>query len=719
MPVSVGDKLGPYEILAPIGAGGMGEVWKARDTRLDRIVAIKRLKAGSASRFAREARAIAALNHPHICQIHDVGPDYLVMEYIEGRPLHGPMPVEEALRIANQIASALEAAHEHGILHRDLKPPNVLLTKSGAKLLDFGLAKIAQAGPEDETAHTIEGSIMGTAAYMSPEQAQGKAVDERSDVFSFGAVLYEMLSGRGAFGGESLAETLSAVMRDTPAALGGPMGGIVTRCLAKSPSQRFASMSELRAELEKVVLTKAADQQPSIAVLPFANMSRDADDEFFSDGLAEEIINALAQVSGLRVIARTSAFAFKGRNEDVRRIAETLGVSNILEGSVRRAGNRLRVTAQLIRAQDGSHLWSQRYDREMKDVFEVQDEISAAITLALQGTLALKPGAARSYEPNLPAYEEFLRGRQQEQTYSADAFARAETHFRNAIALDPRWALPHSYLGIQVIRPGVVGLRPMSEVVPVARAEALTALELAPSEPAAHAVLGVIAAVYDYDWKAAAEQFRLAMTVEPVPPAVLDACAYYYLTSLSRFEEALQTRSGAIAQDPLNPLWRGRQALAFEYAGRYQEATAEAQKTLDLDGTNATALAAMALGWIGQVKPAKAREYVEELLRSTQRLQFSANRSLAASILARTGEKDRAEQIIAAIGSKDPMAMAFYCVPCSDLDSAIDWYEEGIRQRQPLAVLWACRADFGALRAHPRWPKLARMMNLPAEAASA
>ncbi len=245
MQVCVGDKLGPYEILALIGAGGMGEVWKAHDPRLNRTVAIKRLKGEHGERFAREARAIAALNHPHICQVYDVGPDYLVMEYIEGEPLGGPMALEDAALIAAQIAQALEASHSRGILHRDLKPGNVLITKAGAKLLDFGLAKTAHGGSNDETAQTIEGSILGTAAYMSPEQAQGKAVDERSDIFSFGAVLYEMLSGRRAFVGQSLAETLSAVMRDTPAPLDSPMSGIVSRCLAKSPSQRFTNMSDV------------------------------------------------------------------------------------------------------------------------------------------------------------------------------------------------------------------------------------------------------------------------------------------------------------------------------------------------------------------------------------------------------------------------------------------------------------------------------------------
>jgi eukaryotic-like serine/threonine-protein kinase len=263
MPVEVGQRFGPYEILAAVGAGGMGEVWKARDTRLDRIVAIKRLKGDHSERFAREARAIAALNHPHICQIYDVGPDYLVMEYIDGKPLRGPLPAEEALRFAIQIAEALEAAHRRGILHRDLKPGNLLVTESGVKLLDFGLAKIIQPGPDDVTAHSIEGTLLGTPAYMAPEQAQGKAVDERSDVFSFGAVLYEMLSGRRAFGGDSVADILSAVIRDAPARLDSPAASVVARCLEKQPQQRFQTMAEVKAALEQCIAGRANNSPPS------------------------------------------------------------------------------------------------------------------------------------------------------------------------------------------------------------------------------------------------------------------------------------------------------------------------------------------------------------------------------------------------------------------------------------------------------------------------
>ncbi len=418
MSFAIGDRLGPYEILAPLGSGGMGEVWKARDTRLDRLVAIKAVSPAHAARFEQEARAIAALNHPHICQIHDVGPDYLVLEYIDGQPLQGPMTAADAVRLAIQIAGALEAAHQRGILHRDLKPANVMVSHGGsnspsalpsAKLLDFGLAK--SMAPDPDVTRTTEGVIVGTVAYMSPEQAEGKALDVRSDVFSFGAVLYEMLGGRRAFGGSTAAQILGALLRDDPAPLQTlpALDRIVRRCLAKDPADRFSTMTEVKTALEQLA-TRSADVQPSIAVLPFADMSPSKDNEYFGDGLADEIINALAQIPGLKVIARTSAFAFKGQNTDVRRIGEALGVANILEGGVRKSGNRLRVTAQLVTATDGSHLWSERYDRELADVFEVQDEIATAISAALKMRLSGEPAPQRRHTPETPAVRGVLEG---------------------------------------------------------------------------------------------------------------------------------------------------------------------------------------------------------------------------------------------------------------------------------------------------------------------
>jgi len=700
MSFSAGERLGPYEILAPIGSGGMGEVWKARDTRLGRIVAIKRLKSPHGERFEQEARAVAALNHPNICQIHDVGPDYLVLEYIDGKPLSGPLAVQEAVRLAIQIASALEEAHGRGILHRDLKPANILVTAKGtAKLLDFGLAK-PLAGAD--ATRTIEGTISGTPAYMAPEQIEGKPCDARSDVFSFGAVLYEMLSGRRAFDG------MASVLRDDPKPPPA-LGSLVLRCLAKQPGQRFQTIADVKAALE-LAISNPIEKTPSIAVLAFANMSRDADDEYFSDGLAEEIINALTQIAGLKVIARTSAFVFKGKNEDVRRIAEALGVTNVLEGSVRRAGNRLRVTAQLIHATDGTHLWSQRYDREMTDVFAVQDEIAEAIVGALQVKLTGK-ATARPHQPNLGAYEAFLKGRHQFYKTSPEAYGRAEEYFKQAIALDPQWAEPHSQLGYLCFRFGFFGLRPPSEMMPLARAEARKAIELFPSEPTAHALMGVIAALHDYDWKEAEQQFSLARASQSFPPIVHDMYATFYLMPLGRFEEALQERAKAIAQDPLNAPSPARQAWMLVCAEKYEPAIAEARKALDLDERSYLAHMVIAQSNFLQGKLAEARGAAEEAFRIAPWDPVAVG--FLAGLLAQAGEKNRAEELLASMRGAIPIGMITYHLICSEIDAAIECLEREIEMRRPNAAQFASAGLTKPLRAHPRWPKLAKMMNLP------
>ena len=453
----IGERLGPYEILASIGSGGMGEVWKARDTRLGRIVAIKKVKEQHSERFKQEARSIAALNHPNICQIHDIGDDYLVLEYVEGKSLSSPLPEQEAVRLAIQIASALKEAHQRGIIHRDLKPSNVMVTKKGSvKLLDFGLAKLYEPDasisrlPTADYPATKAGAILGTVAYMSPEQAQGKPADARSDIFSFGLVLYEMLSGRRAFSGNSSYVVMDAIVKKDPSPLqtSPTLERIVKRCLQKNPSGRYQTMSEARAALEMILEGKdsksSAEPQPSIAVLPFADISPGKDNEWFSDGLAEEIINALTHIPKLKVIARSSAFAFKDKEQDVRRIAEALNVSSILEGSVRKAGDRIRVTAQLINASDGSHLWSERYDRDLTDVFAIQDEISMAIVDKLKVELleGEREKLTKRHTRNKEAYQLYLKGRYHwNRRYPRDMI-QAVDYFQRAIDEDPGYALP-------------------------------------------------------------------------------------------------------------------------------------------------------------------------------------------------------------------------------------------------------------------------------------
>jgi len=481
MPLSSGDKLGPYEIVTLIGAGGMGEVYRAHDPRLGRDVAIKVSAQQFGDRFKREARAIAALNHPNICTLHDIGPNFLVMEFIESIPLAGPLPLDVALRHAVQIADALSAAHAKGIIHRDLKPANILVTASGVKLLDFGLALLSIGQATDDSATmgvTQAGTILGTAAYMSPEQAEAKLVDTRSDIFSFGLVLYEMLSGRRAFTGDSAMAIMAAIVRDEPKSLEAPLPvqSIITRCLRKSPADRYQSMTEVKSALMAVTVSpvqpalyaqsSSVERRPSIAVLPFANLGGDKENEYFSDGLAEEILNFLAQIPGLKVIARTSSFAFRGKEQDITKIAETLRVRTILEGSVRRAGSRVRVTAQLIDAEDGSQLWSQRYDRELADVFAVQDEIAQAIASALRVKFSGAPAPFERYKPSLPAYEALLKARHYLRTARPDLVPRAKECYEQAIALEPKFALAQCEYGIYFLSLTLAGVLPANQAFP-------------------------------------------------------------------------------------------------------------------------------------------------------------------------------------------------------------------------------------------------------------
>jgi serine/threonine protein kinase/Tfp pilus assembly protein PilF len=706
-----GVQLGPYELLSRIGSGGMSEVWKARDTRLGRLVAIKKLNAEHSKRFEPEARAIASLNHPHICHLYDIGPDYLVMEYIDGKPLSCPLPIEQALRLAVQIADALEEAHAHGIIHRDLKPANIMVTESGAaKLLDFGLARVV-TNDWDVTRNTLDGAVVGTPAYLSPEQAQGKELDVRSDVFSFGAVLYEMLSGARAFPGESVAQILSAVMRDEPNVLQAPhpLDHIVKQCLRKQPADRFQAMTEVKAALEKVS-TKEKSVDPSIAVLPFADMSPGKDNEYFSDGLAEEIINALAQVRGLRVIARTSAFAFKGQHTDIRRIAEALGVTNILEGSVRKAGTRIRVTAQLITASDGSHLWSQRYDRELTDVFAIQDEIGQAIAAALEVKLAGTGKAERHHTPSLPAYDAYLKGRHYWAKLTPDSLERSRMCYEQAIMLDPQFAAAHCSLGEYFFAMACNGLMPAREAMPQARQWAETALDIDPFLPGAHAVLGWVHGTYEFDWAGAGREFRLAMAQEPISPWVHSNYGLFYLLQVGHIREALEECECALQEDPLNLLFRANFAICLQAGGKSREASDQLRQILEIEDTFW-----LAYWWLGVIEASEGN--VKDALAHAQKAYSLApwdvmSIGLRAGILARTGELNEAEKLFADLNADTTAGVAVgwvvFHLACSEADKAMAWIEQAIEQRD-IRVVFLMRT---LLQSSSRWPVLAEMMNL-------
>ena len=713
MLLTPGTRLGPYRIETLIGSGGMGEVYKAHDERLNRTVAIKRMIADDVSRFQSEARAIAAINHPHICQIYDVGSDYLVLEYLQGEPLGGPVTRDEAVRLASQIADALHAAHERGVLHRDLKPANVMVVRQGgsphAKLLDFGIAQLTS--PDPGATRTVSGDVMGTPAYMSPEQATAKPLDARSDVFSFGAMLYELLAGTRAFTGDSTAQILSAVLRDDPSPLEAPpaLQQIVKRCLAKDPDCRFQTMADVRHALQHLTGARG-DVAASIAVLPFANLSPHADDEYFSDGLSEEIINALTRVPGLKVIARTSAFAFKGRNEDIRRIARTLGVTLVLEGSVRRASGRLRVTAQLVDAADGAHRWSQRYDREMSDIFAVQDDIAAAIAGAL--TLKLAPPSERRM-PSLPAYEAYLRYRSYQWQFTPEASRRSRECLEQALALDPEFALPYVGLADYYFALAAVGGSPSHEAMPRARELAQRALEIDPDLPEAHAMLGIVAGHYDYDWSEAERRFRLAVKREPLSPHLRQWYGTFFLFATGRTDEARLQLSRVIEEDPLCQMWRLMRANLLPSAGLEHEALDDARKAVELDPD-------FWLGWADLGLLCARRHQHTEAMQCAERAMAGApwcpySIGVMAAALANEGQATRAEPLLAALQGDaygGPVGLAVYFLARGEIEQAVEWSAKAAERRFPAFIPRLIRTFEPSLRHSPAWPAVLKKMNL-------
>jgi serine/threonine-protein kinase len=691
----------------------MGQVYRARDTRLGRTVAVKVVDTQFSARFETEARAISALNHPNICTLHDVGPNYLVMEFVEGETLaerlkSGRLAPEEAVRLATAIADALAAAHAKNMAHRDLKPGNVMITPEGrVKLLDFGLAKMLAGKTEDPDAtRTVDGAVLGTFAYMSPEQLQGKPSGAASDIFTFGAVLYEMLSGRRAFN--------TAVLRDDPAPLTSvapDLAAIVARCLRRNPHERYASMAEVKSALERAG-TSPAEATPSIAVLPFANMSADKDNEYFSDGLAEEILNALTRVEGLKVTARTSAFAFRGKEVDIRTIAETLGVRTVLEGSMRRSGNRIRVTAQLVNAADGYQLWSERYDRDMTDVFAVQDEIAAAIVEALKLKLAAAPPKL-ARPVNIDAYHALLKGRYHMWKQNPEDFARGMAHFDSAVAFDPNYAAAHAALAMGYWLTATSGMNPVREMVPPARAAALKALELDPKQPEAHAVLAIIAASFDYDWKAAVSHFEVART--SADPYILGTCSSMVLAPLGRFEELRQLSETGLDADPLSAAPLTSLVASLMGLGLYARAREEGLRLIELHPhVFVSYLHVSQLEILG----GRSAEAIAILERGVVAAPwFPVFLGALAGLYRRTGQDAKADATLLRLESMGghavvDVARGQYHVLCSDFERAADCFERVLEARHFVVTQLAWSPVAKEFRKTPRGRALLAKMNL-------
>ena len=725
MTLAPGSRLGPYEILSSIGAGGMGEVWRARDTRLGRVVAIKKVKEQHSERFRQEARSIAALNHPNICQLFDIGSDYLVLEYVEGKPLSSPLPEKEAVRLAIQIAGALEEAHQHGIIHRDLKPSNIMVTDKGSvKLLDFGLAKLYEQSASESTAEfppTQTGAVLGTVAYMSPEQAQGQPADARSDIFSFGLVLYEMLSGKKAFTGDSTPAIMAALLRDDPPPLQASpaLEKIVRRCLAKQPSGRYPAVSEIKSVLEQISIEKpaaaAAEPQPSIAVLPFVNMSGDKEQEYFSDGLAEEIINALTQIPGLKVIARTSSFSFRGKEQDIRRIAEALGVTTILEGSVRKAGNKIRVTAQLITTADGSHLWSERFDREMEDVFAIQDEISQSIAEKLRVSLSASGPLVKRYTDNVEAYNLYLRGHYQAIKITPEGMAKGKEYFQQAISIDPDYALAWCGLALLHWEQAHLGVARPEEAYLHSLRAVQNALKLDGMLAEAHALMAALRAC-EYDWSGAKDEFQRAMELDPKSTDALFWHSWFYLLPMQRLEESVVTLKKALELDPLSAFLHWALGYGYLLTRDWDKCISQTNNAVELDPGYSSPF--ITLG--------NAHLFRGELDKAIQALEMATNLSGGGPLIlgylgfsyAYTGRKEAALMLLQKLEeqaqkSYTPFSsIARIYLGLGEIDKCLDWLEEAINHRESAICHFHLEPICDPLRSHPRYRSLLRKMNL-------
>jgi serine/threonine-protein kinase len=814
MPWSPGTRLGAYEILAPLGAGGMGEVYRARDPRLGRDVAIKVLPQAVASRadrlarFEREARAVAALNHPNIVTLHSIeeagGVRFLTMELVTGSSLDrviapGGVPLATLLDLAVPLADALAAAHERGVVHRDLKPGNVMVTEEGrVKVLDFGLAKLSMdddGAPTEaatvtaEAPLTLEGQVMGTVPYMAPEQLRGEAVDARTDLFAMGALLYELATGERPFQGKSSSDVISSILRDVPASvtvaradLPADVARIIARCLEKRPHDRFADAKEVRDELRSVAhgvssagraavgsRTKAAnaadrDGKPwwrsrratvsivvvavtllayaswsllrppspppaearfaTIAVLPFADLSPEGDQEYFADGISEELLNVLATLSDVHVAARTSSFSFKGKEVQIPEVGRQLHVEHVLEGSVRKAGERYRITAQLVKASDGFRVWSESFDLDLNDVFSVQDNIARAVVkelrVALRGerdagaspsVISAAVSAAGTGRGTVPeAYRLYLQGRFFYDRFNEGDMAKAIEFFQRAVALDAENALAWAGLSRAHMAQASWGWAPSAkEGFTAARRAARRSLELQPNLAEGHIALGWVSLWHDWDWRVAESSYRRAATLAPGNADVLHAVAGAY-SSLDRLGEALELDRRAVALDPLSvSAERNRAAHAYQ-AGRLPEAEEALTKALELGPENGFLPYGLGLVRLAQGRFAEAASSFDRVPVPYFRLQGLA---LARHALGdRPGSDAALRELVAKHGKEAFYQIAAVYAYRGEPDQAFEWLDRAYVARDTGLAEARVEPLFRTLRGDARWNALMRKMGI-------
>jgi serine/threonine protein kinase len=737
----IGKTISHYRILEKLGEGGMGVVYRAEDVKLGREVALKFLPSEwtrdeeARGRFLREARAAAALNHPNVCAVHEIdeadGRIFIVMELIEGHNLKtriasGPLDIRDALAIGAGIARGLAAAHGKGVVHRDVKSANVMVTSDGrAKIMDFGLARLAGT-----TDLTRRGTTVGTVAYMSPEQARGDDVDHRTDIWSLGVVLYEMLTGKRPFVGDHDQAVMRSILEDEPKRaselrtdIPREVDALIRMALAKASDARLASAEQLAGDLDgqrktldsPAASSAGAERPPSIAVMPFVDMSPEQDQEYFCDGMSEEIINALTQIDGLRVIARTSAFAFKGKSEDIREIGRKLDVGTLLEGSVRKAGNRIRITAQLITVSDGSHIWSERYDRDLDDVFAVQDEIAKVIVERLRGELtpreARRLTTPRQIDPG--THEAYLRachymGRHIiSMTNRPDEQDRAVELFREAINRDPEYADAWSGLAITYSLLRRWGGR--KDAGALAREAAARALELDETDALAHTALGRIAEAEGLGWEAADREFELALELGPGSAAAHTSFGFH-LCLEGRFRRGIAELTRGLELDPLEYSRHSSLEIGLLWAGCYDEALAQLKRTREIFPGDAT-IESLEAGCF-----ARKGVHLDEAIATMEGTGYFPAVDIAVAYAA-AGRQDKIIERIERLKREKPgrnaYGIALSYANLGDGEQALEWLEKGYEHssRSLNAINTDPELDF--LHPDPRFQDLVRRLGIP------
>jgi serine/threonine-protein kinase len=742
----IGQKTLHYKIKEKLGEGGMGVVYKAEDTKLKRDVAIKFLPRQIAAsgeereRFKIEAQAAAALNHPNIATIYAIEEIddelFIVMEYIEGRELKDvvgaygdkPLPIDDVLDCTSQIASGLQAAHEKGVTHRDIKSANIMITEKGqVKIMDFGLAKVRGGAGV-----TKVGTTLGTASYMSPEQARGEETDHRTDIWAFGVVLYEMLSGQLPFKGDYEQAVMYSILNEDPVPMSElradvppKIDDVIQGTLQKEPDKRYETMTVILADLESVRTVaqqpkakEEAGHDPSIAVLPFANLSTDPENEYFSDGVAEEIINALAQLPELRVVARTSAFSFKGKEVDIRQIGKDLNVETVLEGSVRKAGKRLRITAQLINAADGYHIWSERYDRELHDIFAVQDEIATAIAKKLESMLQIKLHGrlVKRATHNIEAYELYLKGRHAWERFGTNLYQGLE-YFQRAVTVDPQFA--HAYAGLADVYCTLAftaAMRP-HEAMPKAKEAAGRALALDEGLAEAHCALACVHLLYDWDWPRAEEGFLRSIELNPNYAQAMYHYGHLYHAYIShRLEEGIALCRHAVDIDPLAGYPRHGWLANLYIAGRTSEAIGHLQEALERDASAFHLRRLLGLCYFDQEMFEEARQTMEAAVNASGRHPWALGE--LGILLANIGHTKEAEAIQSELVARSQSSyvhsstLAFIPAWLGHFDEAFDFLEQAAVEKDGVTIAITTWPMFKPLWKHQRYDELLNRLGL-------